>query len=261
MVLIFAGGEDFAEHLVEDDFMRIIKNFPFRVAACHVPLPDGPKFHFLNALWFYVLASKQERVRTKYHRDLSLLETQYELLTYGIPVHQIPRTNTGNIKNKNLLQWISTRIAIDQIRESSSDVTNLSCSIIAHPRRYDVLFSRGGNTGYPGNVEFRHDACERLDKFLSSSGDDRQKVRDDIIACVEARNGRFLKLQNGGWWEELAPDKVHEKITSFMYDYQKRLSLKEAELSAASDTSVFVSSNKRQRLGANNMNCGCGFLT
>jgi hypothetical protein len=153
VVLIFAGSEEFGEYFVgehDEDFKKIIKNFPVRVAVCHQTLPDGPKFQFMNAFWFLVLASKDERVRTKFHRDLSLLETQYALLSYGLPIHQIPRTNTGNIKIKNHLQWINTRIAIDQIRESSPDITSLDCSIISHPRRYDVLFSQGGNSHYSG---------------------------------------------------------------------------------------------------------------
>jgi hypothetical protein len=259
VVILFAAGEEFVGNILGEyyeDFIKIIKNFPFRVAVCHQPLPDGPKFQFLNALWFLVLASKDERVRTKFHRDLSLLETQYELLTYGIPVHQIPRTHTGNIKIKNHLQWINTRIAIDQIRESLPDTTSLTCSIIGHPGKHDVLFAKGGNAGYPGNVEFQNDVDERLDRFLSSTGDSRQKVRDEIIACVEARNGRFLHLQQGGWWEELAPEEVYQKITTFMYNYEKKLSVKVPLRSTTSNTWVFLSSNKRQKVVADNGCCG-----
>jgi hypothetical protein len=257
VVVIFAGGEGYAEHLMDEDFIRIIKNLPFRIAVCHATLPDGPKFQFLNKVWFLVLVSKPERVRTKFHRDLSLLETQYDLLTYGIPVHQIPRTNTGNIKIKKHLQWIKTRIAIDQVRETSPDVTSLDCSIIGHPGRHDVLFSRGGNTGYTGNMELHQDVIERMDTFTSNvDRDSRQKVRDEIVACVEARGGRFLELQKGGWWEELSPDEINEKITVSVYSCHKRLCVKEAKVSTASDTSGFLPTNKRQKLGNDRLNCG-----
>jgi hypothetical protein len=102
----------------------------------------------MKAIWFLVLASKDERVRTKFHRDLFLLDTQYELLAYGIPVHQLPCTPARNIKVKNHLQWIKTREAIDDIREKFSDVTNLDCPFIGHSGWHDVLFSKGGNTGH-----------------------------------------------------------------------------------------------------------------
>jgi hypothetical protein len=241
-----------------EDIMKLIKHPPFRVAACHQPLLDGPKFQFLNALWFHVLLSKDQRVRTKFHRDLSLLETQYELLTYGIPVHQIPRTSSGNIKVKNHLQWIQTRKAIDQIRESILHFTTYSCKIIDHPRRRDVLFSRGGTSSYPGNVEFRQDVIERLDIYIFDlDRDARPRVRDEIIACVEARNGRFLQLQEGGWLEEVSPDKVHEKIRTFMYDYHRRMSVKESQQTTNSETSVFLPSNKRQKVHDDSINCEC----
>jgi hypothetical protein len=225
VVVIFAAGEEVGEYLVgeyHEDIMTIIKNPPYRVAVCHQSLLEGPKFHFLNAVWFLVVASKDERVRTKFHGDLSLLETQYELVSYGIPVHQIPRTSTGNIKVKNHLQWFNTRRAIDLIREGFSAVKDLDGLIISHPGRHDVLFSRGGNTSSPGNAEFLDVLGERLAGFISNPDRDfRQKIRDEIVASIEARDGRFLQLQKGGWWEILDRDKVNDKITSSMYNYHK----------------------------------------
>ncbi len=264
VVLIFAVDDKAADHMVGEyhqDFMRLIKYPPVRVAVCHQLLRDGPKFQLLNALWFLVLISKDQRVRTKFHRDLSLQETQYELLTYGIPVHQIPRTNSGNIKVKNHLQWIKNRIAIDQIRETSLDVTRLDCSIIDHPGRHDVLFSRGGNASHPGNVEFRQDVIERLDLFMSNvNRDSRQKLRSEIVAVVEARHGRFLQLQKGGWWEELSPDKVYDKISACMYDYHKRLTVTEPQQSTQSETFLFLPTNKRHMVDDDRRNCKCRLL-
>jgi hypothetical protein len=264
LVLIFAAGEEIHEQFVgeyRDDFVNIVKNPPYRVAVCHQSLPDGPKYQILNALWFLVLASKDERVRTKFHRDLSLLETQYKLLTYGIPVHLIPRTHSGNIKVKNHSQWINNRIAIDQIRDTSIDVTNLDCSIISHPGRHDVFFSNRSNMSNPGNVEFLEDVKARLDIFLSNPDlDSRQKILDEIVACVETRDGRFLQLQKGGWWEELPPDEVHEKIENYIHNCHRRLGVKVHQKSITSDTSAFLPSNKRQKVGDDGRNCGCSFF-
>jgi len=260
IVLIFAVCEEVGEHLggqYHDDFIKTLKNPPNRIAVCHQSLPDGSKYQLLKALWFLVIIPKDQRVRTKFHRDLSLLETQYELLTYGIPVHQIPLTHTGNIKVKNHLQWINTRIAIDKARESSPDMSNLECRIIGHPGRHDVLFSRGGNCGYSGNVEFQQDVSERLGMFIISNRESRQWIRNEIIACVEARSGRFLHFQQGGWWEELSLDKVHEKITTFMHDHNRRLGMKEPEQQANSYTSVFLPASKRQKVGDDRSNCEC----
>ncbi len=266
VVIIFAAREEVGEHLVgecRDDIKKIVKNPPFRIAVCHQSCPDGPKFQLLNAVWFLVLASKVDRVRTKFHRELSHQETQYELLSYGIPVHQIPRTNTGNIKVKNHLQWINTRIAIDQIRATSPDVTSFDCSIIGHPGRHDVLFSKGGNASYPGNMELLEDINELLSVFKSHTDrKSRKKVFDEIVASVEARNGRLLQLQDGGWWEKLPPDKVHEKLTTLMRAHHRKVRFKKSEQSTNSDTSVFLPKNKRQKVlvGDDKTYCGCRFL-
>ncbi len=252
-VLIIAGNEKATETFVSeqfDDFISIIKNRPCRVAAYHKALPEGASFLFMKQVWLLMLTSKDERVRTKFHGDLSLLETQYELLAYGIPVPQIPRTHTGNIKIKNHMQWIKTRKAIDEIRKMSPDMTSWLSGIISHPGNHDVLFSKGGNTNYSGNAEFLHDVSDRLEVFLSNQDHVfRQMVREEIIASVEARGGRFLQLQQGGWWEEISLDKVHEKITASIYDYRRRMSGKSPLQSSASDTSMFQPNHKRQKVG------------
>lgn len=266
VVVIFAGGEGVAEYFYSDhhdDFVKLIKSRPCRVAVFHQPLPDGPKFKLLGAIWFLLLASKDERVRTKFHGDLSLLETQYNLLTYGIPVHQIPRTSTGNIKTKNHMQWIKTRKAIDKLRESCSDVTSMAFPIIGHPGKHDVLFSKGGNASYQGNMEFLYDVTKRLDDYASNPDRiARQNVRGEIISCVAARGGRFLQLQDGGWWEEVPLDKLHEKITSSIHDCQRKLSVKgPPQQSMDSGTSIFLPSNKRKKVGEDgDPKCECRFV-
>ena len=74
-------------------------------------------------------------------------------------------------------------------------MTNLECPIIGHSGRHDVLFSKGGNTGHSGNMKFQNDVEERLDQFVSNRDREfRRKIHEEIVACVEARNGRFLQL-------------------------------------------------------------------
>jgi hypothetical protein len=82
------------------------------------------------------------------------------------------------------------------------------------------------------------------------------------MACIEARNGRFLHLQEGGWWSELSPDKVHEKITASIYDCHRRLSVKGPAQSTKNETHVFLPNNERQKVvrGDEDLNCECRFF-
>ncbi len=108
-------------------------------------------------------------------------------------------------------------------------MTNLECPIIGHSGRHDVLFSKGGNTGHSGNMKFQNDVEERLDQFVSNRDREfRRKIHEEIVACVEARNGRFLQLQERRWWGEISPEKVHEKVTASLYDCHRRLGVRVA---------------------------------
>ena len=262
LVVIFAGSAENIEYLPREqvgDLIKIYKSFPERMAVNHQCLPDGPQYQILKAIWMILLASKDQRIRTKFHDDLSNLETQYNLMSFGIPIHHIPRTSTGNIKLKNNQQWIKTRNAIDKARENSSDPSRLECGIIQNPGRHDVLFSRGGNATYSGNLEFQQDMSERMKAFKSfPDKDSRQRVRQEVIDCVKARGGRFLYLVKGGWWEQVPLDKIHEKITTSFYDLSRRMDSKETNQRqvTSSATNMFLNeSNKRQKVEKGGLTC------
>jgi hypothetical protein len=265
LTIVFAGSADNIDYLPREnvgDWIRIWKSFPVRLAVNHQCLPGGPRYQILKGIWMILLARKAERVRTKFHDDLTNVETHYKLMSYGIPVHQIPRTSTGNIKYKNNQQWIKTRKAIDRARENSLDpATRIDCGIIAHPGNHDVLFSRGGNAAHSGNLEYQQDMIHRLDRFKSNPDrDSRHRVRDEVLDCVRARNGRFLHLVKGGWWEELSLEKIHDKITTSFYDLSRKLLDARAATKQqqwdTSETSMFLNSSKRQKVGDGGVNCG-----
>jgi hypothetical protein len=83
---------------------------------------------------------------------------------YGIPVDLLPLTDTGNVKTKNLLQWIKVRKALDEsiakdhngiisFAQASGwiDSNNIEC-----PGLNDVIFRSGKNhISHPGKYLFR----------------------------------------------------------------------------------------------------------
>lgn len=262
IIIIFAVGERMVRHIRQQqhaELIHVYANLPYRMIATHLCFPDGPAFQFVKAYWIIALASQDQRIRSKFHGNLSLLETQYSLMTYGIPVHQLPRTHTGNIKTKNHLQWIKTRRAIDKAREMAASASH-SCNIIEYPRNSDVLFSRGGNAGHPGNIDLQQDIVPRLEDFKTHTDKEtRQKIRQEVYDAVKRRGGRFLTLNKGGWWEELPWDKAHEKITTSFYDYKRKKESEERrqDMSPTNSNSVFLLSSKRLKLGKGSPNCGC----
>jgi hypothetical protein len=266
LAMVFIGKDEGKLETISRDcqltvsLRNVLENLPFRLASNHQCMPYSPTRLLLRTLWVVFVASPDQRVRTKSYGDVALLETQYALMTFGIPVDQLPITSTGNVKVKNHLQWIKTRKAIDKFREGlpAGNITK-DCPIIAHPLKHDVLFSRGGNTGHPGNVEYRQDMLPKLDKFKRNSDRlTRMMLRDEIYASVKARGGRFLSLHKEGWWEELPLDEAHEKITTSFYDYNRKRGCRKVQ-ECLSDTCLFLSSNKRQKVVHRDANYGCIF--
>ena len=90
----------------------------------------------------------------------------------------------------------------------------------------------------------------------------RAAIREEIISQIKASNGRFLAMDEGGWWKELPQhtQELHEKIASSIYDHQKRLQAASRQKRNYSDTASFLNSSKKTRLGDDD-SCGsnCNF--
>ncbi|KAL3922347.1 MAG: hypothetical protein SGILL_002257 [Bacillariaceae sp.] len=228
---------------------QLKKGMPIRWSALHICLPEGPFVKIHRA--FLMLAFGQDaRVRARVHPGMSL-ETQYKLLTFGINASEFPLTHSGSIKLKNHERWMKTRRVIDEARVQGRHFNG-----IVVPGVFDVLFSKGGNQHHHGNHEFK---CaiesllyqERYQNMFVSRKDrrivdrsQREAIRQELITEVHARNGRFLALDEGGWWVELPSDSpdLLDKIATSVYDHHKRLEARKKQKKNKSDTGYFMES-------------------
>mmetsp|Transcript_32954 Transcript_32954/g.55240 ORF Transcript_32954/g.55240 Transcript_32954/m.55240 type:complete len:86 (+) Transcript_32954:969-1226(+) len=80
-------------------------------------------------------------MRTKFYPGGLTLETQYQLMTYGITIQGLTITSTGSIKTKSHLQWLKNRRAIERARQENQEI---AASWIEIPGINDVLFRKGG---------------------------------------------------------------------------------------------------------------------
>ena len=257
------------EHRAHED---IKKGIPYRWSALHICLPESPFSNILKA--FLLVAYGQDtRVRARIHPGMSM-ETQYKLMTFGLNMLDFPLTSTGSIKNKYHFQWIKTRQAIDECRR-----LGISFQGVCFPGVNDVLFRTGGVKNHHGNMEFKAVIeallCkERYRNMYATKKDRRQlddeqhetrvAIRAEIILQIKARNGRFLAMDEGGWWKELSPNaqELHDKIASSIYDHQKRLQAASRLKRTNCDTASFLNSSKKSRL-ADDDSCGgsCNFCS
>jgi hypothetical protein len=150
-----------------------------RVAAIHLCSPDTPHFRLRRSI-AVMRCGDENRLRLRTHLGGSV-ELQYALQGYGIPTEDIPISSTGNIKMKNLVQWMRIRHAVenhDDCYLSSSSTSNtgtMSTSrlmttsmitsmlipmppsgIVECPQPNDVLFRKGNSyVSQTGNAKLR----------------------------------------------------------------------------------------------------------
>lgn len=197
---------------------------PVRRSCTHFCLPENnPTMRVVRAIMMMAM-SLEERVRTRIHMDGLTTETQYKLMTFGIPVSELPITSTGAIKTKHHIQWIKTRKAIDAARmksleacynnklqqqkmhEQCQSITsqqffNLNFRAfpptydqflkyhgkepIIHPMINDVLFSKGGkNVTHYGNIEFTDLLKHSLTEYVSGTPVQNRKMRKAIRQSI-----------------------------------------------------------------------------
>ena len=171
------------------------------------------------------------------------MEIQYNLHGYGIPVDQIPITDTGNIKTKNLLQWIRVRKFLEASRNNNNGNNNTTATTVLSdsesscnsggisltidcPNMNDVIFrgkhaylSHPGNAMFRGLIESRYAEHNKL-----TTTDAKVQVTWNIIEEVEKKNGRFLVWDNNGCWKEMRERmQIRTKVAGALKDHKRRL--------------------------------------
>jgi hypothetical protein len=227
---------------------NVMDGLPVRGSAVHFCFPNTPFSRIIRA-GIILTGHNENHVRSQLHMDdLHRPETQYRLMTYGIPIQVIPCTSSGVIKTKYHLQWIKSRMSLDRMRESGTPG-----DVVIHPGNDDVLFSQGGSkTKHLGNVIFRS-VLERYMKEYQSTGldwDAMKEVRGKVIKDIEASGGKFLMMdKNMNWWVPISdPLDLAERITSAFYYQAKKMGAFPKAQTTASGSTLFLPSNKRQKL-------------
>lgn len=236
VIFVFSSDEDGLQMIsnpsAKKEYRMYREGSPVRRSCTHFCLPENnPKMRTIRAVLMLAMP-QEELVRTRIHMDGLTTETQYKLMTFGIPVSELPITSTGAIKTKHHIQWIKTRKAIDASRIKSLEECynnkiqqqqeqkqqHLFCmdfctypptydeflkhhgnEPIIHPMINDVLFSKGGkNVTHYGNIEFTDLMKRSLMEYVSGTPVQNRKmrkaIRQTIVDEVQARGGRFLTL-------------------------------------------------------------------
>jgi hypothetical protein len=182
------------------------------------------------------------------------IEIQYNLSGYGIPSDQLPVTDSGNVKTKNLNQWIRVRKVFEGTASAGENQRQrMSQSIIECPGSNDVIFRLGqAYLCHPGNVHFRGLIESKLDDHnAATSSEAKVNITWWIIEQVEQNGGRFLTWDNNGWWKQMTDkQQIRSKVANAFKDHKRRVKALSHCQVAQSSTFKFARQDgtKRKRL-------------
>lgn len=168
-----------------------------------------------------------------------MIENQYSLLTFGIPVDVLPLTDnttttsgernkgssrstaTGPSKNKSSLpssswrkdkhlQWVKRRVIKESYLRLRGEFRGIDL-----PRHGDILLGRGLTYHqHPGNIQFRTTLTSLLDVYGQANRAGKQELYKTIVEDTK-RTSRFLKRDgDAGWWIETSDEEAREKVSS-----------------------------------------------
>ena len=261
------------------EFIRVQEATVLRYSAIHLCVMRFPLSDFLRAM-IAMSVPRSSRNVLRFHVG-SQTEIEYALMSFGLPVTDLPVTSTGAIKLSQQKSFIRIQRQIDSIRNRNEERVRPShmsalvigpvekdTGIIECPLLKDVLFQHGGRSAkHPGNIAFTALIESILPEFQNERrSSERKAVIDKLISTVQnefdpsdtryamEQPRRFLLWDKSHKaWLDVTNDRdvLREKIRILIRDHITRLQLRSAPstgsttaTSTASETSSLTSAKK-----------------
>lgn len=110
-------------------------------------------------------------------------------------------TSNGNGNPKQpVISWSS---------DASGNAEDTAIEI--HPN--DVLFGRGKTVvEHVGNLRFRNIVGMQMDAYEAANRLEKTYITEQIVEAIMSSDGRFLKRDDGGDWEEVDHETARKKV-------------------------------------------------
>lgn len=116
ILICWDGRKDMA--LPRPSEQQLIRKFfraiPVRICGIHFCFPDTPFYRMARAIFTLTVGAAEHRNRLRFHVGEET-ELKYQVGTFGVPVSQIPITETGNVKKGSFQKWIAMRVISEEI--------------------------------------------------------------------------------------------------------------------------------------------------
>ena len=133
----------------------------------------------------------------------SHVETQYELLAFGIPSKNLPVNSEGVLRLKDHHKFLKTRQRLEQEGIKS----------IVVPKHQDILMGRGCViTNHRGNQILGNYIEDNMEEYYSAKRAGKQKLVKTIVDKIVSSGGSFLRQDKDGRWEEVDEKTALDKV-------------------------------------------------
>lgn len=215
---------------------KLRSTMPVHIASLHLCYNDITQYA-VTCMGVYAL-NPRIKVRFRPHFG-SHIECQYALTTFGIPRQALPVSASGEMFTDQHQCWIESRWDYEQNHkvstrrspgesETSSHVAKISWSCQDSPvhtsslesvtsssfviQPNDVLFGRGKTVvEHPGNLRFRKIVGMQMEQYEAASRLEKTCITEKIVQTIQESDGRFLKRDVGGDWEEVDQETADRK--------------------------------------------------
>lgn len=222
------------------EIMGFALALPFRYSSAIWCLKEGKKSSLINSSILGVSTKAfstyiRARTRLNYGSDLEL---QYQLQSLGIPLQDFPVDKDGNLRQSVIDNWYheELRKTNGKCKSESANHRPVAISnpnplmmmqlarvpVAVHPRPQDILFGRGvGCQNHPGNVRFREIMLSYKEQYDNVPRSKRREMMSALRHALQAGGSRFLRLSEGGNWEECNAAEADTKVGQFFRSLRK----------------------------------------
>jgi hypothetical protein len=125
-------------------------------------------------------------------------------------VQHLPVSDEGELKIARHLRWIAKQMVKEQTLKATGAFRGIDL-----PGTNDVLLGRGRTfQDYSGNVKMRQLIHTYLGEYTTAAKLGKTRCASKIVMMIKSHYGRFFRLSEDGWWEEVIDDHIcREKVS------------------------------------------------
>ncbi|CAJ1951278.1 unnamed protein product [Cylindrotheca closterium] len=210
VVIFYVGGKKAGAVSLDlvRNIYRVRLAVPHRLEAMHYCYDNEKLRPFVSGVRLFM--DKRVRMRSRVHfgNEQRIL---FQLQTYGIP---IPENSPFRLVDGEFsMTWHEEWLQIRQAQEVELAESNVGKARIMLLHRFDVLFGKGTNVrSHTGNLRALHLVNMFQSQYDGASNRfEKAEISERIISIIHESNGRFLKWDQGSWFEVddgIARDKI-----------------------------------------------------